>query len=109
MARHPVRGVHTTTNSMAPKKPDVIPEEGDKVGWNWGGSHAEGQVEEVVPHDAQIESKGKTITRKGDEENPAVKVGRPEGGNPVIKKASELHTFEDGEEIPKNEKVPTGK
>lgn len=29
---------------------------------------------QVVPHDAQIESKGKTITRKGDEENPAVKV-----------------------------------
>lgn len=29
---------------------------------------------QVVPHDAQIQSKGKTITRKGDEENPAVKV-----------------------------------
>jgi hypothetical protein len=94
---------------MAPKKPDVIPEEGDKVGWNWGAAHAEGEVEEVVPDDAQIQSKGKTITRKGTEDNPAVKVGRPEGGNPVIKKASELHVFDEGEEIPKNEKVPTGK
>lgn len=25
---------------------------------------------QVVPHDAQIQSKGKAITRKGDEENP---------------------------------------
>lgn len=28
----------------------------------------------MVPHDAQIQSKGKTITRKGYEDNPAVKV-----------------------------------
>jgi hypothetical protein len=77
-----------------------------------------------------------------------LQVGRPEGGNPVIKKASELHVFgtvahvsladsvpagcimpgpylaagcgpadrvvccrvaDEGEDIPKNEKVPTGK
>jgi hypothetical protein len=31
---------------------------------------------QVVPEDAQIQSKGKTITRKGTEDNPAVKVRR---------------------------------
>lgn len=34
---------------------------------------------------AEIVSKGKTITRNGDEENPAYKVERP-GKNPVLKK-----------------------
>lgn len=38
-----------------------------------------------------------------------LQVGRPEGGNPVIKKASELHVFRDGESVPKNEHVATGK
>ncbi len=67
-----------------------------QVGWNWGGSHAEGHVEDVIPHDATIESKGKEIKRKGTEENPAVVVSNDKpGGNPVIKKASELHTFKE--------------
>ncbi len=50
---------------------------------------------------------GKQIKKKGTEDNPAVTVSRPEGGNPVVKKASEIHVFEDGEEVPKNEKVST--
>ena len=67
-----------------------------QVGWNWGGSHAEGHVEDVIPHDATIESKGKEIKRKGTEDNPAVVVNNDKpGGNPVIKKASELHTFQE--------------
>ncbi len=67
-----------------------------QVGWNWGGSHAEGHVEDVIPHDATIESKGKEIKRKGTEDNPAVVVSNDKpGGNPVIKKASELHTFKE--------------
>lgn len=84
-----------------------IPNEGDKVGWNWGKNHIEGQAEEIVEDDATIKSKGKEIKKKGTEDNPAVKISRPEGGNPVIKRASELHVFEDGEEVPKNEKVGT--
>lgn len=50
---------------------------------------------------------GKQVKKNGTEDNPAVTVSRPEGGNPVVKRASELHVFEDGEEVPKNEKVPT--
>ena len=113
------------------------------MGWNWGGSHAEGHVQEVraprrtsccdvygaprwqssrlilgaqplqrpafagksggsalctqvIPETASIESKGKEITRKGTEDNPAVVVENDKpGGNPVIKKASELHTFKE--------------
>jgi len=94
---------------MSKGPPETIPEPGDKVGWNWGGSHAEGHVQEVIPETASIESKGKEITRKGTEDNPAVVVENDKpGGNPVIKKASELHTFKEGEEIPKSEKVETG-
>jgi hypothetical protein len=36
--------------------------------------HAEGTVERVEPNRVEIESKGKTITRKGTEENPAAVV-----------------------------------
>lgn len=34
---------------------------GDKVGWNWGTSHAEGVVQEVVAGRMEKEIKGKTI------------------------------------------------
>lgn len=43
------------------------------------------QVTKKFTEHAEIESKGKTITRNGDEENPAYKVERP-GKNPVLKK-----------------------
>lgn len=45
---------------------------------------------------AEIESKGKTITRNGDEENPAYKVERP-GKNPVLKKASPARSIDSAE------------
>ena len=51
---------------------------------------------QVIPETASIESKGKEITRKGTEDNPAVTVENDKpGGNPVIKKASELHVFKE--------------
>jgi hypothetical protein len=40
---------------------------------------------------AEIVSKGKTITRNGDDENPAYKVERP-GKNPVLKKVGDSVT-----------------
>lgn len=89
-------------------------EKGDTVAWNWGGSSIQGEVKFVsfaqarsgslkawmspsyynflavqvtkkFTEHAEIESKGKTITRNGDENNPAYKVERP-GKNPVLKK-----------------------
>jgi hypothetical protein len=45
------------------------------------------QVTEKHTEHAEIKSKGKTITRNGDEENPAYKVERP-GKNPVLKKVT---------------------
>ncbi len=45
------------------------------------------QVTKKFTEHAEIESKGKTITRNGDEENPAYKVERP-GKNPVLKKVA---------------------
>jgi hypothetical protein len=52
-----------------------------------------------------IESKGKHITRNGEEDNPAVVIDT--GKNPVVKKASELHVMGEGEEVSKGEHVHT--
>jgi hypothetical protein len=43
------------------------------------------QVTKEYTEHAEIESKGKTITRNATEDNPAYKVERP-GKNPVLKK-----------------------
>jgi hypothetical protein len=50
---------------------------------------------------------GKTVVRKGDESNPAVAITSSKGVT-VVKKASELHKLEEGEEISSKEKVETG-
>ncbi|BDA46741.1 hypothetical protein COCOBI_09-1940 [Coccomyxa sp. Obi] len=81
-------------------------EKGDTVAWNWGGSSIQGEVTKKFTEHAEIESKGKTITRNGDGENPAYKVERP-GKNPVLKKATELHKLEDDENPPSTEHVKT--
>ena len=54
-------------------------------------AYVAGQVTEKHTEKASIESKGKTITRKGEPDNPAFKVER-KGKNPVIKKASTCPT-----------------
>ena len=51
-----------------------------------------------------IHYKGKHITRNGTDDNPALFIERK--GNPVLKKASEVHVLGD-EDVPKNEKVET--
>ncbi|KIM27653.1 hypothetical protein M408DRAFT_24313 [Serendipita vermifera MAFF 305830] len=66
-------------------------QEGDKVSWNWGSSHPSGTVKAVYEEEASITSKnGNKITRKGDEENPAVEIVQS-NKNSVIKRASELN------------------
>eukprot|EP00877_Chromochloris_zofingiensis_P000710 jgi/Chrzof1/1063/Cz01g38280.t1 len=81
-------------------------QKGDHVAWNWGSSHAEGTVSEKSTEKLTIESKGKQVTRNGTEDNPAFKIENP-GKNPVVKKASELHKLEDGEEVPSKTHVQT--
>ncbi|KAJ5047252.1 uncharacterized protein L3040_003090 [Drepanopeziza brunnea f. sp. 'multigermtubi'] len=64
-------------------------QEGDKVSWNWGGSHPSGVAAEVKEGDVSVTShKGNEITKHGEEGNPAVHIAR--SGNDVVKKASEL-------------------
>ncbi|KAG8749920.1 hypothetical protein FRC14_000956 [Serendipita sp. 396] len=64
---------------------------GDKVSWNWGSSHPTGTVKAIYEEEKSITSKnGNKITRKGDEENPAVEIVQ-DNKNPVIKRASELN------------------
>lgn len=78
---------------------------GDRVAWNWGRSHAEGEVRELKPERVTIESKGKHITRVGTEDNPAVVIETSK--NPVVKKANEVHVVSEGEDIPAHGHVPT--
>ena len=83
---------------------EEVPQVGDRVAWNWGRSHAEGEVREVKPERVTIESKGKHVTRVGTEDNPAVVI---DSKNPVVKKASELHVVSEGEDIPPHGHVST--
>lgn len=67
---------------------------GDTVSWKWGAGRPEGEVTEVVEGDAEIETKnGNKVTRKGDEDDPAVKIVNAKGST-IIKKASELEVEE---------------
>ncbi|KAJ3576699.1 hypothetical protein NP233_g245 [Leucocoprinus birnbaumii] len=85
---------------MAEKNIDV----GDKVQWNYGGSHPQGVAAEIKDHKGekvQIESKkGNTITRNADPDNPAVLVERQGDGNnqDVVKRMSELTKVGEREE-----------
>ncbi|KAI8824186.1 uncharacterized protein EV422DRAFT_519225 [Fimicolochytrium jonesii] len=82
-------------------------EKGTHVAWNWGNAHAQGHVKEISEEKLEKTIKGKHITRNGTEDNPALFIENDKkGGNPVVKKASEVHVI-DGEDVPSNEKVET--
>lgn len=69
--------------------------EGDHVAWKWGGGMAEGHVAEVSESKLTKETKpGVSLTRNGEEGNPAVFIERG-GKNPVVKKQSELYKMHD--------------
>ncbi|TVY45758.1 hypothetical protein LOCC1_G003455 [Lachnellula occidentalis] len=71
-------------------------EEGDKVSWNWNGSHPSGTASEVKPGEVTVTShRGNDISKTGDESNPAVHISRP--GNDVVKTANELKVESKGE------------
>lgn len=66
------------------------------MSWKWSGGQPSGVAAEVKADTLTITSdKGNEIKRKGDEENPAVRIERE--GNDVVKKASELVVEEKGE------------
>ncbi|KAI9097158.1 hypothetical protein DFS34DRAFT_694560 [Phlyctochytrium arcticum] len=83
--------------------------EGDKVAWNWGSAHVEGNVAEISDGTIEKDIKGKHITRQGSEDNPALYIERKGQKNPtpVVKKASEVHVLEGGEHPKSNEHVET--
>lgn len=62
-----------------------------KVSWNWGAGHPAGTVA-ATSTDKPISittAKGNAVTRGASPSNPAVRIER-DGGNPVVKRASEL-------------------
>ncbi|KAL5086657.1 hypothetical protein Trisim1_008906 [Trichoderma cf. simile WF8] len=70
------------------------PKEGDTVSWNWGQGQPEGKVKEVNPGETTIETKkGNKVSRKGDEEDPAVVLDT--GKNDAIKLSHELNETEE--------------
>ncbi|KAJ3037795.1 hypothetical protein HDV00_001296 [Rhizophlyctis rosea] len=82
---------------------------GDRVAWNWGRGHAEGVVAEIHSDHVEKTIAGKHITRAGTDDNPALYIKR-EGrgsGNPVLKKASEVHVLDEGDDVSSSEKVET--
>ncbi|KAI5477789.1 hypothetical protein MNV49_005873 [Pseudohyphozyma bogoriensis] len=70
---------------------------GDHVSWNWGGGKPSGTVQDVVEDHAEIKTRNdNTVSRDGDDENPAVKL-KADSGSSVIKKASELNGVKENE------------
>ena len=62
---------------------------GDYVVWKWAGSFAHGTVIDIKPERTRIESKGATIVRNGNQEDPAVLITM-DNGTLVLKLAHEL-------------------
>ncbi|EKJ68577.1 hypothetical protein FPSE_11247 [Fusarium pseudograminearum CS3096] len=70
--------------------PKKGPKKGETVSWNWGEGQPKGKVLDVKAEDTSITTKnGNTVSRKGDEEDPAVVLDT--GNNKAIKKAHELN------------------
>ncbi|KAF4466128.1 hypothetical protein FALBO_7016 [Fusarium albosuccineum] len=75
------------TNGSTPKKG---PKKGDTVSWNWGQGQPEGKVLDVKADDTTITTKkGNQVSRKGDEEDPAVVIDT--GKSKAIKSNHELN------------------
>lgn len=71
---------------------------GDQVGWQWGTGLATGEVLDICPERSQIVSKGKTITRNGRTNDPAVII-RSQNGSKVLKLAHELQVIKGGSDV----------
>ncbi|MDX2266119.1 MAG: DUF2945 domain-containing protein [Hyphomicrobiales bacterium] len=62
---------------------------GDEVSWKWGSNEARGRVVKKYTDTVTREIKGKEITRKASEDEPAYLIEQ-EDGDEVLKSASEL-------------------
>lgn len=62
---------------------------GSQVRWKWGQGYAEGKVSEVFTEETTRTIKGKKITRKASEDDPAYLVEQEDGGR-ALKSHSEL-------------------
>lgn len=62
---------------------------GTDVKWKWGSSWAEGKVSEVHHDDVSRTTKGKTVKRKGSDDDPAYVIEQ-EDGTVVLKLQSEV-------------------
>lgn len=61
----------------------------DYVAWKWANGMGHGTVKEVRAERTEIESKGKTITRNGTRDNPAIII-KDHNGVTVLKLESEV-------------------
>ena len=71
---------------------------GDQVGWQWGTGLATGDVLEIRHERTQIVNKGKTITRNGRTDDPAVVI-KSHNGSKVLKLAHELQVIKGGSDV----------
>ncbi len=62
---------------------------GAKIQWKWLGRNIQGVVKKIFFKPVTLEIKGKKITRKGSEENPAYLV-LSAAGNEALKLGTEL-------------------
>jgi hypothetical protein len=63
---------------------------GTEVEWKYGSSKAEGKVEQKFTKEVTRKIKGKEVTRKATNDNPAYLV-KQDDGTKVLKSGSELH------------------
>jgi hypothetical protein len=62
---------------------------GDHVAWQWGNGLAQGVIKSIHTETKEITSKGKSVTRHGSENNPAIVISH-KSGNDVLKLQSEI-------------------
>jgi hypothetical protein len=67
----------------------MVIRKGTVVRWKWGRSWAEGRVTEVHHEDVSRTTKGSTVTRHGDADNPALVIEQDDG-TVVLKLHSEV-------------------
>ncbi|WP_062013276.1 DUF2945 domain-containing protein [Aureimonas sp. AU4] len=63
---------------------------GTEVEWKYGSSKAQGKVEQTFTKEVTRKIKGKEVTRKATNDNPAYLL-KQEDGTKVLKSDSEVH------------------
>lgn len=71
---------------------------GDQVGWQWGSGLATGTVLDIRKERTQIQTKGKTITRNGQNDDPAIII-KSVNGSQVIKLQHEIQVIKEADNV----------